>query len=423
MTSKLFPVYLLHFVNFFNLMLWGPVLEPILNQQKITDPKLILILNGLIIATYPLFQFLAIQPLNSLSQTYGKKKILLVTQAGTVVSIALGILAISLPILREVNFLGISLGIYLLILSRITDGISGGNAMINNGYATDIINSEKLDSAETFSMVELSMIAGSLSGVFLGPLFSRTRFGMVGALYLILFVSLVGIYIIFAKVNNIKAKQVTKSSLKEDLNLVHQLNLFKNNKMVQKTLFYRFIFQIIFISFIANIFLFLRSHLGIEGSETSIVMLLVAIITIIAITLINPIINNRYGNVSGLKISKVLLVIGLLMFFLFPFLGNDLSVGALLLFSYLILVTGVTISLSLFKYFLTISVEEELQGKVLALEEQILIIAGFIGPVVTGAISAIFVEYGLPAQFMFFYFILLAVVYFVTDYLIFKIKK
>ena len=133
MNSKLFPVYLLHFVNFFNLMLWGPVLEPILNQQNITDPKLILILNGLIIATYPLFQFLAIQPLNSLSQSYGKKNILLVTQVGTVISICLSIFAISLPALREINFFGISLGICLLIISRIIDGISGGNAMINNG--------------------------------------------------------------------------------------------------------------------------------------------------------------------------------------------------------------------------------------------------------------------------------------------------
>jgi MFS transporter, DHA1 family, tetracycline resistance protein len=404
-------------------MLWGPILEPIFRQQNITDTRVILILNGLIIATYPLFQFLAIQPLNSLAEKYGKKKILLITQLGTCISLSIGIIAISLPALRELSILGVSSGIWLLIISRMIDGISGGNAMVNNNYATDIITQENMDSTEAFSYVELSMIAGSLTGVFLGPIFGRTRFGTVGAIYLILSVAIIGMYVIWTQVKDLNVNRNKVVAFHQDLNIMHQLRQIKGHKVIQRTLFYRFIFQVIFISFISNIFIFLKNIMGIEGPEISIVMFFVAIITISCIMIINPIILKKYGGKGTFEVAKIYLMLGLAMFLIFPYLGNGIIVGVLLLLSYLVLSIGVTNSLSLFKYFLTDSIDDAKRGKVLALEEQVLIIAGVIGPILTGFITAGFDQWRLPPQTLFLYFLFLGVLYLTLDRIYFADKK
>jgi MFS transporter, DHA1 family, tetracycline resistance protein len=423
MNIKLLPVYLLHFINFFNLMLWGPILEPILSQQKVKDPRMVLILNGLIIATYPLCQFFAIHPLNSLSERIGKKKVLLITQIGTVISLLISIAAISIVPLRSINFLSVSLGVWLLIFSRVIDGVSGGNAMVTNNYANDIINKEKLDSAESFSSTELAMIGGSLSGVFLGPIFASSRFGSVGALYLILSIACVGVYIILTKVVDIKKNEGRQVAIYEDLNILHQIKKIKGYPLVQKTLVYRVVFQFIFISFITNIFIFLKKHMGIEGSEISIVMLLVAAITVIILTQVSPKITEKYGNYKAFEISKTFLIVGLLLFFIFPFFGSEIYVGILLLIAYTVLSIGVTLSLSLFKHFLTLTVEEAKQGHMIALEEQFIILASFLGATISGFVTALFSEFQLPPQFLFLYFVVIGILYIITNRFLFKNKQ
>ncbi len=422
MSIKLLPVYLLHFINFFNLMLWGPIMEPILAQQNVSDPRLKLILNGLIIAVYPLAQFFAIHPLNSLSDLIGKKKVLFITQAGTVLSIMLSILALSVPVLRNYGVAGMSYGIWLIIFSRVFDGISGGNAMVTNNYANDIINTENLDKTKAFPSIELSMIAGSLSGVFLGPIFGQSRFGTVGALYLILVISIVGLYVIYSKVTNLKVKENIKLSIADDLNLIAQIKKTNKYPVVQQTLIYRAVFQFLFMSFITSIFIFLKTHLGIEGSELSTVMFIVATITVIAITIVVPNIIGKKGVEFAFAQSKSFLLSGLLLFFIIPFFGSEFGVGLALLLAYFVLVIGVALALSLFKQFLTDTLEVEKQGQVIALEEQVIIFSAFLGATTTGLVSALIKSFELPAQFLFFYFFVLGIIYLGINHLTFRKK-
>jgi MFS transporter, DHA1 family, tetracycline resistance protein len=422
MSLKLIPVYLLHFINFFNLMLWGPIMEPILAQQKVSDPRLKLILNGLIIAAYPLAQFFAIHPLNSWSDRIGKRRVLFYTQAGTVLSILISIIALSVPALRNYSWTGVSLGVWLIIFSRIVDGISGGNAMVTNNYANDIINSEGLDKAKAFPSIELSMMAGSLSGVFIGPIFGQSRFGTVGALYLILFISIVGLYVIYNQVTNVKQKENTKLSLKEDFNLLAQLQKIKGYPEVQETLMYRAVFQFLFMSFITSIFIFMKNQLGIEGSELSTVMFIVAIITVISIIVVVPRIIKIQGIDSAFQTSKYLLLGGLLSFFFVSFIPDDFFEGLALLGAYFVLVSGVAVALSLFKHFLTNTMKVEKQGQVIALEEQVIILSAFLGATTTGFVSALIKSYELPAQTLFLYFFVIGVIYLGVNKLTFRRK-
>ncbi|RPI29160.1 MAG: MFS transporter, partial [Chloroflexota bacterium] len=67
---------------------------------------------GLLGAAYPAMQFIGAPILGRLSDRYGRKPVLLLSQAGTLVGFLL---------------LGFSNALWLLFLSRLIDGISGGN--------------------------------------------------------------------------------------------------------------------------------------------------------------------------------------------------------------------------------------------------------------------------------------------------------
>ncbi|MGL4757793.1 MAG: MFS transporter [Patescibacteria group bacterium] len=423
MSQKLLPVYILHFINYFNLMLWGPILDPIFREQKVTDQATKLILNGVLIAAYPFCQFFAIHPLNSLSEKIGRKKVLMYTQIGTLLSILLAIVALTLPILSRYSFGGISIGIWLLLISRFADGISGGNAMVTNNYANDIINSENLDKSKSFTSIEIAVIAGSLSGVFLGPIFQQSRFGVAGSLYLLLFICFIGVYLIWDRVKDLKLNSFTKISISKDLDLFHQIEKIKDYPKVQETLFYKFTFQFLFMSFITSIFLFLKNRLKISGSELSSVMFIVAIITLFTITVITPKIIQKFGLEKAFESSKYFLLGGLLLFFGFPFLKFTNAVGVALLIAYFVIVIGVTTALSLFKHFLTSTLSEDKQGHAIALEEQIVILAGFLGPITAGLIAALIQNLKLQSQTIFLYFFIVGLVYLGLNKVLFRRTK
>jgi MFS transporter, DHA1 family, tetracycline resistance protein len=415
---KLLPVYILHFINFFNLMMWAPILEPVLSSIGVTNNTTLYILNGLIFAIYPFSQFLVIQPLNTLSENIGRQKVLLFTQIGTIVSLIVAICSLTIPALRLNSIFGLSLSVYLLFFARMLDGISGGNVMVTTNYANDLIHKEKLDKDEAFKFVELSIITGSLFGVILGPIFASTRIGIPGTLYLILIIAIIGLFVIRKKVTNIK-KPLSKDShgrltFKEDLNIFHHLKMVNENQEAKNILLYRFVFHFLFIGFISTIFIFLKKFLeiGENGTEVSIVMMMVVIVTVLVQVFICPRIINKYGNLKSIEIAKAVLILALFLFYIFSFIPEKLIVAGLLLLAFGLLSVGVNISLALFKTIITSSVPEEETTKALAIEEQLMIIAATISPVLASFVLATLEKTNIPIQTIFLFFTVIGVIYY-----------
>lgn len=78
---------------------------------------------GLLIAAYPLAQLIGAPVLGGLSDRYGRKPVLLASILGTAVGFVILALADSLP---------------LLFLSRIIDGLTGGNINVAQAYIADV---------------------------------------------------------------------------------------------------------------------------------------------------------------------------------------------------------------------------------------------------------------------------------------------
>ncbi len=118
------------------------------------DPKIGLIILGLLLAVFPLGQFFATPILGQLSDRYGRKKILIISILGTAVSyflFAIGIITKNIP---------------LLFFSRFFDGLTGGNIAVAQAAITDITLPE--NRAKNFGMIGAAFGLGFIFGPFLG---------------------------------------------------------------------------------------------------------------------------------------------------------------------------------------------------------------------------------------------------------------
>ena len=104
---------------------------------------------GLLAAMYPIFQFIGAPILGRLSDRYGRKPILLISIAGTMLGFVVLATAHSLSI---------------LFLSRALDGITGGNISVAQAYISDVTKPEERGKA-------LGMIGAAFGmGFILGPI-------------------------------------------------------------------------------------------------------------------------------------------------------------------------------------------------------------------------------------------------------------
>ena len=112
------------------------------------------LLLGLLIAVYPLGQFIATPILGQLSDKYGRKKILALSLLGTSISyvvFAIAIMTKKLP---------------LLFFSRFFDGITGGNISIAQAMIGDVSKPE--NRAKNFGMLGAAFGLGFIFGPYIG---------------------------------------------------------------------------------------------------------------------------------------------------------------------------------------------------------------------------------------------------------------
>lgn len=113
-----------------------PVLPFIVRSYD--QPEFVL---GILLGTFSFFQFIVAPILGALSDKYGRKPILLITQAGTFLSwVVLGV-AYILP--SSEIFGLVILPIFMVFLSRMFDGITGANQSVATAMLADMTSREE----------------------------------------------------------------------------------------------------------------------------------------------------------------------------------------------------------------------------------------------------------------------------------------
>ena len=127
------------------------------------------VLYGVIAAMYPLFQMVGAPLLGRWSDKIGRKKVLLISQAGTLLSWLIFFLAFLFPVVEIFSITSESFGVInftlpllVVILARAMDGLTGGNISVANAYLSDI--TAEHERKKSFGKMSSAMSLGFIIG-------------------------------------------------------------------------------------------------------------------------------------------------------------------------------------------------------------------------------------------------------------------
>ena len=156
---------------------------------------------GLASSMYPAFQLIGAPILGRWSDIYGRKKILFLSQLGTLLSWIIFLGALFLPVVPlfkvDSKILGaftFTLPLAVLFFARAFDGLTGGNMSVANAYLADI-TAEK-DRNRNFGKMSISSNLGFIVGPALAGILSVTQYGDAAPVLGAIVISLIGTLLI-----------------------------------------------------------------------------------------------------------------------------------------------------------------------------------------------------------------------------------
>jgi MFS transporter, DHA1 family, tetracycline resistance protein len=169
------------------------------------------VVYSLLAATYPAFQLLGAPILGKWSDTYGRKKVLLLSNVGTAIGWILFLIALILPFNGAFNvnlvYFGtvvISVPLLFIFLARAIDGITGGNISVANAYLSDVSSEE--NRSNNFGKMAISSNLGFILGPALAGLLGGTVYGELLPVLAALLLSIVTIFVIGFLLNESRPK-------------------------------------------------------------------------------------------------------------------------------------------------------------------------------------------------------------------------
>ena len=193
--SQLFPLLLVNFIGTLGFSIVLPFLVFLVRDFGGNA-----IAYGILGATYSAFQLIGAPILGKWSDVYGRKKILLLSNAGTLVGWIFFLVALFLPVEKftlDNALLGTfvtSLPLLVLFLARAIDGITGGNISVANAYLADISSNE--NRSRNFGKMAVSQNLGFIVGPALAGILGGTIYGAILPVSAALILSLVTIIVI-----------------------------------------------------------------------------------------------------------------------------------------------------------------------------------------------------------------------------------
>jgi MFS family permease len=197
--KALFPLYT---VTFIGTLGFGIILTFLV--FLVTDYGGNALVYGLLASTYPAFQLIGAPVLGKWSDIYGRKKVLLLSQLGTVAAWIIFLIALFIPVTPliqiESSLLGsfvVTLPLVVIFFARALDGLTGGNVSVANAYLADLTSEEernknygKMSIASNLGYVIGPALAGILGTTVYGetlPVLAALSISVIGALIIILY--------------------------------------------------------------------------------------------------------------------------------------------------------------------------------------------------------------------------------------------
>lgn len=244
---SLVPFFITVFIDLLGIGIVIPILAPLFvstNSIIIGSGTPLLtrtILLGLLISSYPLAQFIGAPILGTLSDHHGRRKILLISLIGTFIGYLLFALGIQYSL------------IWLLFLSRLLDGFTGGNISTVMSAIADITKPE--ERAKSFGVIGMAFGIGFILGPYIGGKLSDSTifswFNFTTPFIFAALLVLVNIIIVYLNV-----PETLKTPIKSKVHIFTGINNIKRAFAMEKL---RTVFAVMFLlmfgfSFFAQFF-------------------------------------------------------------------------------------------------------------------------------------------------------------------------
>jgi len=384
MNQKYLPIILLTFVNILGFTILIPVLPAVVGQY--VAPQYIGFAYGALLSTYAGFQFLAAPVLGSLSDRYGRKPILFVSQFGTTFSWVLFGAAYFIP--QTILLFGLPAAFVLIIISRILDGITGGNISVANAWVSDVTAPE--NRTKIYGLLGGVFGIGFVIGPAIGGLSISTDIGFLLTAILKVILSVVTLlYIAYRLPETLKPedRQLNLTfNILRDINIIRQIRSFTNSTFLENVSLLKIAFAIIFATYTSLIVLVFENDFGLSPLGVGLVLSFIGVSIGINQSLITPWVARRVGDQSTLFLGTVLLIIGLML--LSFTIGGAVMSGAFafMLFINYLLTLAASLCTPTFKSIYTNAVSQREQGKITGIDESLNSLGNALSPIISGII-------------------------------------
>jgi MFS transporter, DHA1 family, tetracycline resistance protein len=193
--SQIFPILLVNFMGSLGFSIVLPFLVFLVKDFGGNA-----IAYGILGATYSAFQLIGAPILGKWSDLYGRKKVLLLSNAGTFIGWVFFIFALFQPVEKfsvDSSLVGtfvLSIPLLLLFIARAVDGITGGNISVANAYLADISTDE--NRSRNFGKMAISANLGFIIGPAIAGILGGTTYGAILPVSAALILSLITLIVI-----------------------------------------------------------------------------------------------------------------------------------------------------------------------------------------------------------------------------------
>jgi MFS family permease len=247
---------------------------------------------GLLLTMFSLLQFVTAPVMGKLSDHYGRKPLLLISQFFTFISFLI---------------LGFANSLWMIFLSRIIDGMFGSNYTISQAYLTDI--SSKRDRSKAFSISGIAFGLGFLVGPGMGGFLSQISFQLPS--FLSAAVSFATLLIIFFFLpETIKRKK----KIKIDLRLFHfdDFRKFMSDKKLSPRMWEFFTYALSFAVWVSVFALFAQMQLGFNATDIGYSLTYMGFLSIIVMVMLPKMIN-LVGEKKLKYLGVITIMIGMIL--------------------------------------------------------------------------------------------------------------
>jgi MFS family permease len=221
------------------------------------------IVYGILAAIYPAFQLIGAPFLGRWSDTYGRKKVLLICNAGTLIGWIIFLFALFLPVKNlfsiDSAILGtfvITLPLVVLFFARGLDGITGGNVSVANAYLADVSSDE--NRGKNFGKMAISSNLGFIVGPALAGILGGTVYKEILPVLAAVFISIIALFVIGFTLKESKSRAVIQVPEKNNIRKVFSYESKECYKTVNPTnLKFQDIFKLKHISFLLVLYFFI----------------------------------------------------------------------------------------------------------------------------------------------------------------------